>query len=121
MLLFSSAIHHFFLARNNELLEYKGNRKAIGGINSNDKENNFTTYMIQLMDNDVVYFTTDGFTDQLENKTEKRYGKARLKQVLLQINDKDLSSQKDFLIKEHLKWKGNQPQTDDICFLGFKV
>lgn len=121
MLLFSSAIHHFFLARNNELFEYKGNRKAIGGINSNDKENNFTTYMIQLMADDVVYFTTDGFTDQLENKTEKRYGKARLKQTLLQINDKDLDTQKDILIKEHLKWKGNQPQTDDICFVGFKV
>ncbi len=121
MLLFSSAIHHFFLARNNELLEYKGNRKAIGGINTNEKDNNFTTYMIQLMPDDVVYFTTDGFTDQLENKTEKRYGKARLKQILLQINDKDLDSQKEVLIKEHLKWKGNQTQTDDICFLGFKV
>ena len=121
MLLFSSAIHHMFLARNNELLEYKGNRKAIGGINTSDKDNNFTTYMIQLIPGDVVYFTTDGFTDQLENKTEKRYGKARLKQILLQINNEKLDDQKDVLIKEHLKWKGNQSQTDDICFLGFKV
>jgi PAS domain S-box-containing protein len=121
ILLFSSAIHHFFLARNNELIEYKGNRKAIGGLNTNDKENNFTTYMIQLESNDVVYFTTDGFADQLENKTEKRYGKARLKQMLLQINDKDVEAQKEFLIIEHLKWKGNQSQTDDICFLGFKI
>ena len=121
MLLFSSAIHHFFLARNNELQEYKGNRKAIGGLNTDETNNNFTTYMIQLEKNDVVYFTTDGFADQLENKTEKRYGKVRLKQLLLQINDKDVNSQKDTLIKEHLKWKGNQSQTDDICFIGFKV
>lgn len=121
MLLFSSAIHHFFLARNNELIEYKGNRKAIGGINTDNMNNNFTTYMVQLEKNDVVYFTTDGFTDQLENKTEKRYGKARLKQLLLQINDKEVDEQKSILIKEHLKWKGNQTQTDDICFVGFKV
>lgn len=121
LLLFSSAIHHFFLARNNELIEYKGNRRAIGGINKDDKENNFTTYMIQLEANDVVYFTTDGFADQLEQKTEKRYGKARLKQMLLQINDKDINEQKDILVKEHLKWKGNSSQTDDICFLGFKI
>jgi PAS domain S-box-containing protein len=121
LLLFSSAIHHFFMARNNELIEYKGNRKAIGGINKDDKENNFTTYMVQLETNDVVYFTTDGFADQLEQKTEKRYGKARLKQMLLQINDKDVNEQKDILIKEHLKWKGNLLQTDDICFLGFKI
>lgn len=121
MLLFSSAIHYFFLARNNELLEYKGNRKAIGGLNTSSQGNNFTTYMVQLETNDVVYFTTDGFADQLENKTEKRYGKARLKQLLLQINDKDVNTQKEILIKEHLKWKGNLPQTDDICFVGFKV
>lgn len=121
MLLFSSAIHHFFLARNNELIEYKGNRKAIGGINTENLDNNFTTYVIQLEPNDVVYFTTDGFTDQLESKTEKRYGKARLKQMLLQINDMDINTQKEILVKEHLKWKGNQPQTDDICFVGFKV
>jgi len=121
ILLFSSAIHHFFLARNNELIEYKGNRKAIGGVNTDAKENNFTTYMIQLESNDVVYFTTDGFTDQLESKTEKRYGKARLKQMLLQINDKDINEQKEILLKEHLKWKGNQTQTDDICMLGFKI
>lgn len=121
ILLFSSAIHHFFLARRNELIEYKGNRKAIGGLNTSDSANNFTTYMIQMEPNDVVYFTTDGFTDQLENKTEKRYGKARLKQLLLQINDKDINEQKDILIKEHLKWKGNQLQTDDICFIGFKI
>ncbi len=121
MLLFSSAIHHFFLARNNELIEYKGNRKAIGGANTNQLDNNFTTYMIQLESNDVIYFTTDGFTDQLESLTEKRYGKVRLKQMLLQINDKDLADQKDILIKEHLKWKGHQSQTDDICLLGFKV
>lgn len=121
MLLFSSAIHHFFLARNNELIEYKGNRKAIGGMNTDTQDSNFTTHMIQLESNDLIYFTTDGFTDQLESKTEKRYGKVRLKQLLLQINDQDINSQKDQLIKEHLKWKGNMPQTDDICFVGFRV
>ncbi len=121
MLLFSSAIHHFFLVRHNELIEYKGNRKAIGGANTTDKENNFTTYMIQLESDDLVYFTTDGFTDQLENKTEKRYGKARLKQMLLQICDKNINEQKDILVQEHLKWKGSQTQTDDICMLGFKI
>jgi serine phosphatase RsbU (regulator of sigma subunit) len=77
--------------------------------------------MIQLEKNDIVYFTTDGFTDQLENTTEKRYGRVRLKQLLLQINDLPLKEQKENLINAHLKWKGNNSQTDDICFVGFKV
>ena len=41
--------------------------------------------------------------------------------MLLQICDKSVGAQKEILIIEHLKWKGNQPQTDDICFLGFKI
>lgn len=93
----------------------------IGGTNPIDGLTNFTTYMIQLEKNDVVYFTTDGFTDQLENSTEKRYGRVRLKQLLLQINHLSLKEQKDALTSAHLKWKGQQAQTDDICFVGFKV
>ena len=121
ILLFSSAMHNFYLAHDNELIEYKGNRNMIGGDNPIESLNNFTTYMIQLVKNDVVYFTTDGFTDQLENTTEKRYGRIRLKQLLLQINNLSLKDQKDALTAAHLKWKGQQPQTDDICFVGFKV
>jgi PAS domain S-box-containing protein len=121
LFLFSSAIHSFFLARNNELIEYKGNRKPIGGANVFETQGNFTTHVIQLEANDLVYFTTDGFLDQFHHKTEKRYGRIRLKQILLQINDRTVQEQKQFLIEEHEKWKGNQTQTDDICFMAFKA
>jgi PAS domain S-box-containing protein len=121
LFLFSSAIHSFYLARNNELLEYKGNRKPIGGANVFENDTNFMTHVIQLQKNDVVYFTTDGFVDQFNHKTEKRYGRVRLKQTLLQINDKPIQEQKEHLVSEHKKWKGHLSQTDDICFLAFKV
>jgi PAS domain S-box-containing protein len=119
--LFSSAMHNFYLARNNELTEYKGNRRPIGGATVFENQNEFTTLKFQLEEGDVVYFNTDGFTDQLHHSTEKRYGRIRLKQLLLQINDKDLLEQKAELLTSHLDWKGSQPQTDDICFAAFKV
>jgi PAS domain S-box-containing protein len=121
LFLFSAAMHTFYLARNNELIEYKGNRKPIGGSNGGDTRDHFSTHLIQLETNDVIYFTTDGYVDQFHHKTEKRYGRTRFKQTLLMINDKDVNEQKDILLKEHQKWRGNISQTDDICMLGFKI
>lgn len=121
MFLYASAMHTFYLIRNNELMEYKGNRKPIGGSAVMETSYYFTTHLFQLQKNDMVYFTTDGYVDQLEQKSEKRYGKARFKQTLLQICDYDVVKQKQLLMEGHLKWKGTASQTDDICLLGFKI
>ncbi len=119
--LYASAMHYFYIVRNNELTEYKGNRKPIGGAASMENSYYFTTHLFQLQKDDMVYFTTDGYIDQLEHKTEKRFGKNRFKQLLLLISDKDPNEQKQILLKQHLNWKGQLNQTDDICLLGFKV
>lgn len=119
--LFSSAMHTFYLVRDNVLSEYKGNRKPIGGSAIMESSYYFTTHLFHLQKNDVVYFTTDGYIDQLQHKTEKRFGKARFKQLLLQISDEDVNKQKQTLLNSHLDWKGDLSQTDDICLLGFKV
>lgn len=119
--LYASAMHYFYLVRDNELTEYKGNRKPIGGAASLENSYYFTTHLFQLQKDDMVYFTTDGYIDQLENKTEKRFGKSRFKQLLLLISDKNTEEQKEILLKQHLNWKGQLNQTDDICLLGFKV
>lgn len=119
--LYASAMHYFYLVRNNELTEYKGNRKPIGGSAAMENSYYFTTHLFQLQENDLVYFTTDGYIDQLHQKSEKRFGKNRFKQLLLLISDKSIEEQKTILIKQHEKWKGNLNQTDDICLMGFKV
>lgn len=119
--LYASAMHNFYLVRNNELIEYKGNKKTIGGTNSNESGYFFTTHLFQLKKNDLIYFSTDGYYDQLQHTNEKRFGRNRFKQLLLLISDKKVCEQKEILLEQHLKWKGNLPQTDDICLLGFKV
>lgn len=119
--LFSSAMHNFYHIRNNELHEYKGNRKPIGGSAIMESSYFFTTHLFHLQKNDMVYFTTDGYIDQLQLKTEKRFGKARFKQLLLQISDEDVNTQKQLLNNAHSEWKSTLSQTDDICLFGFKV
>ena len=120
--MFAGAMHSLFLIRDNELIEVKGNRVAIGGPDNKDVEHtSFTTHVIRLFEKDVVYFTTDGYIDQFHHKTEKRYGRTRLKQLLLQINDKSMEEQKRMVLDEHEKWRKGTRQTDDICFVAFKL
>lgn len=128
LFMFSAAMHTMYLIRDQheghggELIEIKGNRKPIGGSDVIDSvQVNFTTNLVQLYKNDVIYLTTDGYTDQFHHTTEKRYGRARLQQLLLQINDKDIKEQKQIVLQEHEKWKGGSRQTDDICFIAFKI
>lgn len=119
--MYASAMQYFYLVRDNELMEYKGNRKPIGGAAAMESSYYFTTHLFQLKEGDMIYFTTDGYIDQLQQTTEKRFGKTRFKQLLLLISDLPTNKQKKNLIEQHEKWKGNLPQTDDICLLGFKV
>ncbi len=119
--MYASAMQYFYLVRDNELMEYKGNRKPIGGSAAMENSYFFTTHLFQLQEGDMVYFTTDGYIDQLQQSTEKRFGKTRFKQLLLLISDLPTNEQKKNLTNQHLKWKGNLPQTDDICLLGFRV
>ncbi|HRD38730.1 MAG TPA: SpoIIE family protein phosphatase [Bacteroidia bacterium] len=119
--MYASAMQYFYLVRNNELMEYKGNRKPIGGTAAMESSYYFTTHLFQLMEGDMIYFTTDGYIDQLQQTSEKRFGKARFKQLLLLISDLPTNEQKKNLLEQHTKWKGNLPQTDDICLLGFRV
>lgn len=122
LFMFSGAMHSMYLIRNNALTEIKGNRKAIGVTTNTQNPNNFfATEMMQLQKDDLIYFTTDGYTDQAHFKTDKRYGRARLKQLILQISHKTMFEQKQIVLSEHEKWKGNSSQTDDICLVAFKI
>lgn len=119
--MYASAMQYFYIVRNNELMEYKGNRKPIGGTAAMESSYYFTTHLFQLQDGDMIYFTTDGYIDQLQQSSEKRFGKVRFKQLLLLVSDLPTNEQKKNLIEQHTKWRGNLPQTDDICLLGFRV
>jgi serine phosphatase RsbU (regulator of sigma subunit) len=63
---YAGAHRPLYFLRNGELTEYKGDRKAIGGIPLGSKpEKNFTNYVIPLETGDKVFFFSDGLTDQL--------------------------------------------------------
>ncbi|HXB39294.1 MAG TPA: PAS domain S-box protein [Bacteroidia bacterium] len=120
VLMFSGAMHNLYLMRKGELTEIKGNRIPIGGIAS-EMNNRFTTQMYLLYPDLRIYMSTDGYFDQFNGATIKKFSKARFKKLLADMTDMPISKQKGFIWKKHVEWKGSSNQTDDICVFGCSV
>ena len=69
----------------------------------------------------MIYIFSDGYTDQVGGKLQKRYTISRFKKLLTQISSLHVSIQKQMLVKSLEEWKSTNQQTDDITIIGFKV
>ncbi len=119
-LYYSGAMHNLIIVRNDEIIEFKGNRVSIGSFDVS-KANHFTTHLIALQKGDVVFCSTDGYIDQFSHKTGKRFGRIRYKQLILDLAKIPTAQRHQAMITAHNEWKGNGYQTDDICVLSFEV
>ena len=81
----------------------------------------FTYTQISIEKNDSFYMFTDGFTDQQNLETGKKYLIKNLEQFLLNISPYAMDIQKEMIDEELHWWKNGAVQTDDILILGFKV
>ena len=81
----------------------------------------YTTHTIQLNTNDSFYIFTDGYADQFGGDKEKKYSTSKLKQIILQNSTLTFDKQQQALKNEHLLWKKNNEQVDDILVIGFKI
>jgi len=72
-----------------------------------------------------LYLFSDGFTDQFGgDKTKnrsKKLSKKRFEQLLLEIQEMNLSEQESYLEYTLNNWMQNEEQTDDILVIGLKV
>ncbi len=90
---YAGAHRPLYLLRNGELIEYKGDRKAIGGIPHRKKEEeNFTNYVIKYKRGDKFFFFSDGLPDQLGGSEGKKYSPKRIRELILE--NKNLSIEK---------------------------
>lgn len=128
LLEFGGANRPLFLLRNDQIIEFKGNKWSVGGgidyfnrrtQRMHDSEQLLTT-KISLKANDIIYLFSDGITDQFGETTQAKYTARKLKNAIVQVKDLPISTQGDILAKEILQWKGNEAQTDDMLLMGFQ-
>lgn len=114
---YSGSYRSLILIRNNELLEFNSNKIPIGKHYKLDQ--NFSCIDIELNSGDQIYLTTDGYVDQINEKSIK-YTKTRFNEMLLQIGNQPMKQQKQNVENTLEKWMGYKDQTDDIMVLGIK-
>jgi PAS domain S-box-containing protein len=118
---FAGAHRPLYLIRNGELIEYKGDRKAIGGIPHRKKaEQNFTNHVINYVRGDRIFFFSDGLTDQLGGEEGKKYSPKRVRELILENKDLTMEKLNAYFVEDFKKWKGDNKQIDDVLLIGIE-
>lgn len=101
------------------IYELKGNKMPIGFHVIGELP--FTTLRVDLLPADTLYMFSDGYIDQFGNSPNLKFMLVNFKKLLLNIQAKSLSEQKQILDSTLEEFRGNHKQVDDILVMGFKV
>ncbi len=119
-MLFSGAYNSVFIARNDELLELKGNKFPVGAF-INEARESFTTQTFLLKKNDSIYLFTDGYADQFGGPKDKKFKIHQLKELLKNISSLNANDQIEKLGITFTDWKANTEQVDDVLIIGINI
>ncbi len=103
---------------NYHLIELKPDRQPIG---VHLDEQAFTNNEIQAQKGDIIYAFSDGYIDQFNGKTKKKFKSKRFKNLLLSNAHKPVSEQKQIFEQTFYDWKGDTMQIDDVLILCVKI
>lgn len=117
---FAGANHNMYLMRRGNLQLYKGKRLAIGG-QPNPTEGTFESYSISVQKDDIIYMSSDGYTDQFGGETGRKFLHNQMQELLKRIYTAPMQEQKELLDDAIKAWMGDQDQVDDICVIGVKI
>jgi serine phosphatase RsbU (regulator of sigma subunit) len=122
---FSGANNSICLVSGENVEEYKSKPVSIGGNlyahQSRNMENPFETIEISYHEGDMLYMFTDGFPDQLGGEDNKKFNKARFRQMLRKIATDQVELAGDNCQAFLDNWRKAMPQTDDILLIGARL
>lgn len=115
---FSGAHRPIYLIRKGKLIEYSANQMSVDtNYNSTTP---FSSQIISLENNDLIYMFTDGYPDQFGEEINRKFYTKNLKKYLLKYSELPIKEQSKMLNLKFLEWKGVQEQIDDVLVFGFK-
>ena len=116
--IFSSSKRPAVFIRDKQIQEFKGSKSTLGGMITDCKT--FAEIKMKYQEDDIIYFYTDGYTDQFGGPNGKKFSSKRLKEKLLSIHRLQMNEQKKQLENTLEEWKGNLEQVDDIQVMGIR-
>ncbi len=114
----AGANNSLWFIQNNIVNEIKANKQPVGLSNNSSS---FTTHNLKLNKGDLLYFITDGFSDQFGGEKGKKFMSKNLRIVLSNNAHLPMHQQKELLEKTFASWKGNMEQVDDVTIIGVRV
>jgi serine phosphatase RsbU (regulator of sigma subunit) len=108
-----------YLHQKDSIEVIKPDRNSVGSTQLSEKS--FTKKEIEYEPGSMLYMSSDGYQDQFGGEENKKFMKSNFRKLLQNIAVKNTVEQ-EFIIEERfLKWRGSNPQTDDILVIGFKL
>ncbi|MBN1132866.1 MAG: SpoIIE family protein phosphatase [Bacteroidales bacterium] len=118
----SSAMRPVILIQNGEQVYVKGSRNSVGGQLDEDRvKKEFFDQEYQLKKGDIIYMFSDGYPDQFGGPLGRKFKMVRLKNLLVDICDKPMDEQYNYIKSNFFLWKEDLDQVDDVLFMGIKV
>ena len=118
---FAGAHRPLYMLRDGELIEHKGDRKAIGGIPHRSKpEKDFTNHEIKILKGDKVFIFSDGLPDQVGGPEGKKYGPRRIRETISGNADFTMEEYNQYFADDFKQWQGDIKQIDDILMIGIE-
>ncbi|GEM_PF-1718996 len=122
---FAGAYNSLFLYRKNfsenifDFIEIKADRMPIG-VHPRDNQD-FTNHSITLQEKDRFYIFSDGYASQFGGEKVEKFKTKGLQELLLNIQNENLTSQNEILTKTFFAWKRHLEQMDDILVIGIEI
>ena len=100
------------------LIEVRADRQPVGKY---EYSKPFINHEINLIEDDTVYLSSDGYADQFGGDKGKKMKSKNFKKLLLDIQHETMQVQHDMLRNHFFNWKVNYDQIDDVCVFGVRV
>jgi serine phosphatase RsbU (regulator of sigma subunit) len=84
-------------------------------------DTDFKNNIIPYKKGDTVYMFSDGYSDQFGGTDGRKLKSKKFQEILIKIQDKNMTEQKEFLDTFLNEWKGDLDQLDDIIIVGIKL
>lgn len=118
-LAYAGGFSPLYLVRAGELIEYKGDRMAIGPYEG--KAAPFATTHIDVHPGDRLFIFSDGFQDQFGGAEGKKIMSSRMRKWIQETSRLAMDDQYQLLSDRFRLWKGTHEQVDDVLLIGLEL
>jgi tetratricopeptide (TPR) repeat protein len=116
---YSGAKIPLYYKHEGKFCQIRPDRYSVGGNEIQEKK--FSDMTLSLETGDMIFLATDGFQDQFGGEEGKKFMKLNFRNLICNISNQPVASQKELLENTFNDWKGINQQTDDVLVMGIEI